>query len=298
MGFVPHAAQRTRCIAAVVVASTAAIIALSFAGSPPASAAGDATLDRLIVNDANPGWEPLPSNFSEELASLEQRSVSSVSGESVSVAAQGWHDGAARLVVILVRFSDDVPVADRNARAAVISLCASATGNSPTAVEPFAGIEHSAEGNCTGKTASGDALSAFSISWAKRNVFVIVSGSGLSQSEVEAVATGQDAALPAGGVMQDSHSSNAALGFAVIGGVVVAAAVGIGLFISRSRKRKRESATDGALAYPTQPLPQGWHPVAGDARHLAYWDGTRWTAQLHWDGSSWVDASGVAGPRL
>lgn len=280
------AVRWTRFIATVVVVMTVAL-----APSWPAWAVGDAQLDRLIVNYTNPGWEPLPSSFTDQLASLEQRTVSAATDKSVTVAARGWQYGANRLVVILVAFPEDVPQATQNARAAVIGICASATGNAPTSVQPFGGIDNAAEGACTGKTTSGAALSAFSLSWVKRNVFVIVSGSGLSQLEVESVAIQQDGAIPASGVVHDTDGSNTALGFAVIGGVAVIAAVVIGVAVSRARKRKIESPAAGSLPTPAQPLDQGWHPVAGNSQHLAYWDGTQWTAQLRWDGSSWIDAS-------
>jgi hypothetical protein len=33
----------------------------------------------------------------------------------------------------------------------------------------------------------------------------------------------------------------------------------------------------------------GWHPIEGDRSKLRYWDGTRWTAQLEWDGQKWAE---------
>ncbi len=44
----------------------------------------------------------------------------------------------------------------------------------------------------------------------------------------------------------------------------------------------------GELLRPT--IPPGWHPLQGDPSKLRYWDGSRWTAQLEWDGRQWVDA--------
>ncbi len=37
----------------------------------------------------------------------------------------------------------------------------------------------------------------------------------------------------------------------------------------------------------------GWHEMHGDRSKLGYWDGSRWTAQLEWDGHQWVDPAAV-----
>ncbi len=34
----------------------------------------------------------------------------------------------------------------------------------------------------------------------------------------------------------------------------------------------------------------GWHPIEGDRSKLRYWDGSRWTAQLAWDGQKWAES--------
>jgi hypothetical protein len=45
----------------------------------------------------------------------------------------------------------------------------------------------------------------------------------------------------------------------------------------------------GSVVLPTVQRAPGWHPVQGDRTRLAYWDGSTWSAYLHWDGRQWVD---------
>jgi len=37
------------------------------------------------------------------------------------------------------------------------------------------------------------------------------------------------------------------------------------------------------------PVAVGWHPVDGDAAHVRFWDGRRWSARLRWTGTEWID---------
>jgi hypothetical protein len=37
----------------------------------------------------------------------------------------------------------------------------------------------------------------------------------------------------------------------------------------------------------------GWFPEAADPYHQRYWDGQAWTAQMRWNGSSWVDVPAI-----
>ncbi len=39
----------------------------------------------------------------------------------------------------------------------------------------------------------------------------------------------------------------------------------------------------------------GWHPVDGDPHRLHFWDGTRWTSPVRWDGAAWRE-DGSTGP--
>jgi hypothetical protein len=44
-----------------------------------------------------------------------------------------------------------------------------------------------------------------------------------------------------------------------------------------------------SVVLPEVKLSPGWHPVQGDRTRIAYWDGSRWSAYLNWDGRQWVD---------
>lgn len=37
----------------------------------------------------------------------------------------------------------------------------------------------------------------------------------------------------------------------------------------------------------------GWHPVGGDPLHLHYWDGTRWSSTVRWNGAEWQEDGGL-----
>ena len=172
------------------------------------------------------------------------------------------------------------------------------------------------------ETSTGTTYSVDNLSWAKRNVFALIIAAGLPSTQVEAIASSQDA-IPSSGV----KLSDGGAGLAVIGGVfiaiVIALIVGVpvGLLV-RSRRRKpvpgfaasnwtiapgddwsvpsspaspAPSVTawgtpvPAAAPAPAQPTQPGWQPVAGDQYRQAYWDGSRWTAQKRWDGTNWID---------
>lgn len=290
---------------AALTASCVVMIVLSSAA--PAWAAGDAALDHLIVTSPVPGWVPLDAATIERVASTEQRTVSAVTNLSVEVAAEGWHSGRDNVIIILSRFSRDVPGAEANARQAVISACAAATNNPGADVRTYAALPTASEATCSGRSATGVTYSIDTLSWAKRNVFALIVSAGLTSAQVEGIASSQDALIPSDGVLAGS-GSNSVIGAALIGAVVaLVIGVPIGLFV-RSRRQKPVPmfaassswtvAPGGDWSVPAQPPPAqsapapmaaGWQPVEGDPHRQAYWDGSRWTAQKRWDGTNWID---------
>jgi hypothetical protein len=38
------------------------------------------------------------------------------------------------------------------------------------------------------------------------------------------------------------------------------------------------------------PTSAGWYPLHGDPHEQMYFDGTRWTTRIRWDGVAWIDA--------
>jgi hypothetical protein len=89
-------------------------------------------------------------------------------------------------------------------------------------------------------------------------------------------------------------------GWALIGfflGLVAA----IGVLIATRRSALAAAEAKAGAAAPVGAWPPvvngsvdltaaGWYPVRGDPLEQTYWDGTRWTAHIRWDGLAWVDA--------
>jgi hypothetical protein len=234
-------------------------------------AAGDTTLDRLIVKSPVPGWDPIDAARIEHVAATESQVISAAANEPVKVAVRGWQSGRSSIVIILSRFPQDVPTPDLNARQAVISACTSATNSSNSNVHVYEGLATASEASCTGRTANGTPLSVDNLSWAKRNVFALIISSGLPAAEVEAIAGGQDALIPASGVSRDSGSAASVIGGAVFAIVVVLIiGVPIALFV-RSRRNKPvpgfattnwSIAPGGDWSMPAQPPPTSAAPGA------------------------------------
>jgi hypothetical protein len=86
-----------------------------------------------------------------------------------------------------------------------LGLCASATSNPPDSVDEFRAIPGSAEAVCEGQNAAGTELTVVTIAWTKKNVLVLLGGSGLALPTAEALAKKQNAAIPASGVRVTSN---------------------------------------------------------------------------------------------
>jgi len=276
----------------LVVVATTAVLVLS---STTAFAAGDATLDHLIVKNPVPGWAPLASEVLDQVVALEVRTLSSITNKTVQVGAEGWHEGANTFLVIIANLRDAIPSADREARQAVISACTTASNNPPKSVGSYAPIPGASEAACVGQSASGSAITATAMAWTDKNLFTIMIGSGLSRQQVEAIAERQNGVIPrnglnesdggtsapppAAGLQSHSRGSNTGLVVAIAGGsgaLVVFATI---LLVSRSRR-----------ATPPPALVPGWQPVDGDPSQFAYWDGNGWTARRHWNGTEWIES--------
>ncbi len=115
-----------------------------------------------------------------------------------AVAAGAWTNGTDNLIVVLIATPKSLPDGKKQARTAVLSLCASATSNPPTSVGPFRGIDRASEAECSGKNAAGVDISGAAVAWPKKNVFALVGGAGVSLERAEALSAAQDDAIPAG----------------------------------------------------------------------------------------------------
>jgi hypothetical protein len=260
----PQRTARRRSWSRVAVVAFAAASAC-FLLEAPAYGVGDPALDQLIAANPVPGWTALPSSALQPLVTYEDKVLSDVVGQSVTSAAQGWQgaDPSERLVVFLVRTPQAVPDADRQAREAVISGCASSTGNAPAGpVQGYDSIPGSQEAQCAGENALGETIAGTSMAWVEGNVMVFLEGVGLPQTQVESVARGQDAAIPGSGVQEtNSHT------VLIVGLVTVVLAVGAALFVV-ARRRKPRSSPFGpwpAGSFQHSPYAPSPYPVSVDA---------------------------------
>src|SRR4051812_30062531 len=192
----------TRRPSALLVVGVLALVALR---AMPAAASGDATLDRWIVGAPGPEWVRGPSSVEEQLVEAERRAISGVVSGRVVVAARAWSNGNDdKAILVLIATPRALPDGARQARAAIIAMCASATSNPPSSIGEFAAIPQSVEAVCSGQNASGKDITGAGIAWPKKNVLVLIGGAGLTTPAAENLATRQDAAIPASGVDVDA----------------------------------------------------------------------------------------------
>src|SRR5260370_38428441 len=85
---------RTVEVFAILLSAGALLIAVS---AQTGLAAGDPSLDRLIVGSPGPGWQPLPKDGLQKIASAEQDTLSGLGGGTVSAAAGGSKRGGGPL---------------------------------------------------------------------------------------------------------------------------------------------------------------------------------------------------------
>jgi hypothetical protein len=223
---------RVACL--VVLATTTLCVSVT-----PAFAAGDSTLDALIVKQPPGGWRSSPAAAAAVVES-EKRVVSALAGRSIRAAAEVW-DGTGNdaLVVILVGGLPAMSSSERalNAREAVISACTTATGNPPASVHAFAQIRTASEAVCSSKTATGESVSVITVSWVTGNVMAIVLSNGLSPDTAHSLALAQAGALPNTGV-RHIREFDALLPLGVALPLVLIGLLAIGLAI-RSARRNR-----------------------------------------------------------
>lgn len=288
-------------------------------------AAGDPELDRLIVNDAFPGWQPVPTILLEQTVASERTAVGAATNHTFHVADEGWRQGVKSLFIVLISFPNGDPPSDFKARDAVIGACGASTRSAPRSMQPYLGITGATEASCVGTNAAGDPVNAAVMSWQQQNIFALAIGNEFSTAELEQFAVQQDAALSRSrsGSSADSvpsidrpasssSSSSSNTELLIIVGVVIAVGGAI-VFLLIARSRSRMPAPIQALSVPAgtagpstfapptaaaryappvvpdpAPVP-GWQPVNGDPTRIAYWDGTQFTAWKRWDGAGWVD---------
>ena len=283
--------------------TTAAVTALT---ATPAGAAGDPSLDRLLLVNPVPGWGLLSPGVLRSLVSFEDRTESAATNEPATSAVEGWQGDSdtQRLILVMVRLPTNIPYVDHNSREGVIAGCASATGNSPTDVGPDADVPGSEEGSCSGTNQLGHTIDATVMTWIRGNVIVFLIGVGLPTAHVESIAFHQDRAIPASGV-QDASSETGVV-VAVVAGLVVAVGLVTTVLLRRRAQRRRAAASVPAWSAPgwAPPVwtpgnvgpPAEWMPDPTGRYELRYWSGLEWTEHVSTHGVATLDPLAAAPP--
>ena len=236
------------------------------ATAPVAAAAGDVSLDALIVAPPpSAGWQLAPS---AEVAAIVSRITKfdedaiSPPGAQVDVAAELWTSSASDslVAVTLVQWPSGLGNLDQMVASGVRQECVATTGNNPDGTGSLSTIPGSDTASCTGNGVVGAIVAAY-----RGNVSELVetysagpSGVPLPAAQLDAMATTQFGRLPA-------PPSSAA---PVVGGVVAAAAV-VGFLIGlvrRSGRRGRRGVTVAPVGFPTS-------AVSGDVAAWGTWSG-------------------------
>jgi hypothetical protein len=177
------------------------LVAVAMAGASRAAAAGDAKLDKYVVTFRAPGWSAWSKADLKVVVDAERQAMKAATTDPLLVAVKGWQNGNNRVFVVLTAFPHGVDAAEKNVRAAVMSTCASAVGESPTNQHAFAGGDVGSEGTCKGTSTSGNDVEGTVISFVQGNTLGLVVGTGATKAQIEALARKQTKALPAGGVL-------------------------------------------------------------------------------------------------
>ncbi len=301
---------------AVALAAAVTILGAFAAVAPPAAAAGNPVIDHYIVSDPEPGWSLASPSVTELEVTLFQNVESSLAGETVTAAAEGWlsGDGGSGLAIILAHLPSALPLSTTNAQSAATGMCANTGGTAAVGPDPAIALSEEAICSDTASPSLGPAPSTV-IAWTQGNILAIVEGQGAaSRSSVEAAALAQHGAIPATGIVLTGATSLWLIA------LIALAVLAIALF-SFLVLRRRKVAILAAAAVPAAAVPaaqyrpagssaapgpglgsfqlgrgagapaRGWHPLGGNPYELRYFDGVSWIAHKRWDGQGWLDVT-------
>ena len=140
-----------------VIAGLVAVTMVWLVPAAVAHAAGDPSVDDLIVRYDKQGWVAAPASDLDSTVALERRLLSGVAGPSAMVGERAWANKKSRQVlsILLVAFAKPLGDAVRNGRSSVIGFCASSVGNPPTNLKFVGRIKGASEGECKGTSGRG-----------------------------------------------------------------------------------------------------------------------------------------------
>jgi hypothetical protein len=256
-----HQKHMSRAPRRLLVAAAAALALLGTSAglllsTVPAMAAGNPTLDKLIISDPESGWSNLSAAEKTSLASSIQTELQAKasSGQTFSTAVEGWQSpqggDAGLLVIFLVQATSGS--LDTSATSIASNFCNGATNTTPASTPQIPNISSSAIATCTGNGVNATIGAAV-----KGSILTMVASTGsqvLGVSDIEPVVASQLNALPGSGstpgtTSSSSSSSTAAIIGGVVGVVVVAGIV-IGIIMMRRKQSGAAIAGGGSVGTP------------------------------------------------
>jgi hypothetical protein len=236
-------------IAAVAVLALTSSSAMVLAYSPTATAAGNPTLDALIIPNPEPGWTPLSSVETSQFAQEIETELSSKApgSETYTSAVEGWQSPKGATYSLLAIFVVQVMGGniDMTASNVASNFCSGATNVQPGTTPTIAHVPDSATATCAGnglRIAIGAAI--------KGQILEMVASAGthpLRVATVKQVVATQLAAIPGTVSTPSSGSSTGGIIGGTVGGVVIIGAL-LTYLVLRRRRSDPSGSGSGAAA--------------------------------------------------
>jgi hypothetical protein len=236
-----------------------AVCAGVFSGVLPAQAAGNASLDHLIVTNPEPGWASLSSSELNTFQSDVQNELTGKgSTQTFATAVEGWQSpqgfSTASLVIFLVQALTGSVGGTASDEAT--GFCNGATGQTPTSAQPISGVSDGATTTCSGE--GEDVTVGSGITGNYLTLVASFGSSPLPASTIGPIVSNQVAAVnnsqsSGSGSTANSGSASSSSSLPIIagagGGAVVVIAVVI-FFLLRRRNSQLAGATPGQGSVP------------------------------------------------
>jgi Protein of unknown function (DUF2510) len=276
-GAVRRACAAVGVAVALVFVSTAGALLL---GVDAAHAAGNPSLDKLILKDPEPGWQSLTASETQQFESeiTTELASRSGSGSTYATAVEGWQspsgaDTASLVIFVIQAISGSV---GSSASSQATDFCTGATNNTPTSAPAIPNVANSAVTSCSGNGENvtvGSAitgnylefiasfgtspLSPSAIAPVVSDQLSAIESAASSSSTTTSTSTGgtgsASAGSPSPGAAVASSSSTVPTIAGAAGGVVVVAAI-VAFVVMRRRKNNLALAGQGQAPPFSTPL--------------------------------------------
>jgi hypothetical protein len=266
----PSAKRRVGVVVGTSLAAGAVLVAVcagALLGVLPAQAAGNASLDHLILSDPEPGWTSLSSSELNTFQTDVQNELSSKSStQTFATAVEGWQSpsgfSTASLVIFLVQALSGSVGGPASAEAS--GFCSGATDQTPTSPQPIAGMS---DGSTT--TCSGEGESVTVGAGITGNYLALVASFGsspLSASTIGPIVSNQVTAVSnaeGSGSTAPSGSTSSSSSIPIIAGAGGGAVVVIAVVVFFLLRRRQHQPTDAATGQGSVPAYMPGAPVPG-----------------------------------